>query len=150
MIRIRVVTPDDADVCAELGAQMHAYSKYSHIPYARDKVCELVRSIDGVNIQGWIVTHDDTVVGCMCVYITEYYFAHAKLAQDLAVFVQPGHRNARIALMMLDRAEKWAREQGAHSLVLGVTAPHDPRPIGKLYERSGYTTWGSVYRKEFL
>jgi GNAT superfamily N-acetyltransferase len=100
-------------------------------------------------VRGWCVESQDArLQGLIAISTTPYYFSELITASDLAFFVP--ERDPRITFALMNAAETWCQQNGIHSLTLGVTAPAETLPIGKVYERKGYARWGEVYRKEFV
>ncbi len=64
---------------------------------------------------------------------------------DLGMFVARDHRGAGVGSAMVEAAVGWAREAGAHKLVLGVW-PHNHAARG-LYSKYGFVTEGTRRRQ---
>lgn len=63
-------------------------------------------------------------------------FTGEKLAYISEVYVVENYRRHGLGRMLLDAADKWARERGLHRIALNVSAYNDP--ARKLYESSDY------------
>jgi len=146
---VRSLRFSDGYECIRLGKLMHAESKYAHIPFSEDRVWQMMYAVAKEAIHGWCVEGIDLrLQGLIAIGATPYYFSELLTANDFAFFVP--ERNPRIAFALMNAAETWCQQNGVHSLTLGVTAPIETLPIGKVYERKGYARWGEVYRKEFV
>jgi ribosomal protein S18 acetylase RimI-like enzyme len=63
-----------------------------------------------------------------------------KVAQIVAMWVDPDCRGRRLGEQLLEAATRWATEEGAEKLVLDVTETN--LPARRLYERLGFTETG--------
>lgn len=134
----------------DLGREMHDASVYRDLPYAPERVAALATSITRYPGSYYaVICYDgDRPIGLIAGSISQHYFSDVALAQDWAMFVRPGVRQAGlVAAALVRRFERWALENGAHRIVLGVTAGINNRAVSHLYERLGYRYLGSIYEK---
>lgn len=146
---IRIAQRADIPRLVELGAAMHAASRQRVLAYDATKVAGyFALSIECPRQYTCVVaTHDDDLVGFLIGYLEEYVFARAKLAYDTVFWVEPAHRNGVAARGLIDAFERWAREQGAVELYLGISSGIAPDRTAKLYEHLGFTREGAIYRR---
>lgn len=145
---IRPATLDDIPRMLELGRAMHAESPVFR-PYAwsDDKVRGLI---------DWLI-HDRNGLALVCVdrggeiiggflgVITEQFFSTDQVAQDYALFVDPGRRGALAGKQLLEAFRRWAADRGVPA-VMGVSTGVSVEATGRLVEASGFQYFGRLYQ----
>jgi GNAT superfamily N-acetyltransferase len=94
------------------------------------------------------VDNTEAVHGFIALERQQYFFNDDFYVADLGFYVDPSYRMTTLPIRLLAAAEAWAKLQG-NALVLGITAPTDAAKLTKTYSKLGYSTWGTVMRKEF-
>lgn len=88
--------------------------------------------------------HRTQVVGMIALMARVHPLNHSTYGEELAWWVESGHRHGSIGDDLLGAAESWARVNRLS--VLKVTAPAASR-IGTAYERRGFTLVETTYQK---
>lgn len=150
MIRIRRYARDDRNQVLQLCEQMHAESRYSHLTFSEETVCDFIdQHVTGVSIQAFVANHNKAgVVGFVCMSLMPYIFTPGNTAIDLALYVKPAYRNTLAFAGLVRAGERWAIDNGAHSVMFGVSAPSDVQKACRAYRKLGYKDWGVILRKE--
>jgi len=130
-----------------LGEKMHKESAYSDMPFDLEMAAQniyqmLIQSEHGF---GLIAYKDTNPVGMIGGALATHYFGPALYAYDFAWYVTPKQRGSSIAIRMLKKFEKWAKDRGALEMHLGVTTGVSPEKTAKMFERMGYKFVGSNY-----
>ncbi|MDM4768560.1 GNAT family N-acetyltransferase [Pelomonas sp. SE-A7] len=136
---------------ARLGAMGLNYTAVDQAPEVTEKRirggnCFVVAS--GSKLVGTIVVHP-TYVENAC-----EYFTRSGVAAAHQFAVDPEHQGAGIGRMLLQRAERWAKEAGF--VELAIDTAEQATHLVELYERLGYrhvgwVQWpGKVYRSMVL
>jgi GNAT superfamily N-acetyltransferase len=75
------------------------------------------------------------------------YLTGERIAEEVAMYVDPAHRSAGLAASLIGRFEEWA--VGARCSVVKLTAQHSARPeaVARLYRRSGYAAAETAFIK---
>jgi len=134
------------DVIA-LGQKMHQESAYADMPFdiemaAQNIFDRIIKSDYGF---GLIAYKDTNPVGLFAGALATHYFGPAFFAHDFAWYVTPKQRGSSIAIRMLKKFEKWAKDKGALEIHLGVTTGVSPDKTAKMFERMGYKYVGKNY-----
>lgn len=149
----RRIATEDIDAFVSLAHDMHAASKYAHVPFVVDDIKDLVHYSVLDVLHTWVVEVNNTVVGALIISTTGCVFNKKyKIANDIALYIREEHRNIRNVTALVKLADTWCRENNIHAFVLGITAPEDEKQaerIGLLYARMGFAPWGAVFRKEY-
>lgn len=149
-MRYELLSASNLHDAINLGKQMHSESVYRDLPFAPERVEALATSIMRYPGSYYaVMCYDgDRPVGFMAGSISQHYFSDVALAQDWALYVLPNTRQAGlIAAALVRRFERWALENGAQRIVLGVTAGIANSAVAHLYERLGYRHLGSIHEK---
>mgnify|MGYP001803766697 CR=1 FL=1 len=94
-----------------------------------------------------IAERNGEIVGALPGAVVDHYPISPELKlSDVAVFVRPDSRGAKVAKMLIKAYEEWGVKQGAKDSFLGVTTGH--HRVGALYERLGYNNVGGFYHKD--
>jgi ribosomal protein S18 acetylase RimI-like enzyme len=79
------------------------------------------------------------IIGLCCSFLRE---DEPRIAQIVAMWVDPNRRGRRLAEQLLDAASTWSTASGAIELVLDVTETN--RSARKLYSRAGFRETGRM------
>jgi GNAT superfamily N-acetyltransferase len=139
----------DVSVLVDLGAELHAESAYSFLPYDRRTVRELVLGYvdDHETRCGLVATRGELVVGMIGGYLTTYYFCSERLVSDEVLFVRQDRRGGAAAVRLIRGLERWAAARGARELCLGVSTGIRPDRTGRFYEHLGFARVGGIYKR---
>jgi GNAT superfamily N-acetyltransferase len=149
-MRYEPLSADNVQDAVTLGSAMHAASAYADIEFSARRIEALAQQVTRYPSSYYtVICYDgDRPVGLMAGSISQHYFSDVVLASDWALYVLPGQRNAGlIAAALVRRFERWALENGAQRIVLGITAQIDNAAVSRLYERLGYRYMGSIHEK---
>lgn len=141
---IRPATPDDLPRLLELGAAMHAESRFRTVAFSRGKVEKLLGNL----MQGagcvLVAERDGEIIGGFAGGLTPYYFSEELMATDLALFVSSDRRGGIAAVALIRSFIEWAYEHGAREVLLGTNFGEDS-PANELYRRIGLQQVGNLF-----
>lgn len=144
---IRPYAATDLDRVLELGAMMHAESRYAALDFDPDKLVDLSDAVMTNPAYLCLVAEEDgDVVGLIVGYVMPHWFGNDLTSGDLAVYVAPEHRKGMIGVKLVKAYTEWTRSKGVKEPMLGVSAGITPERIGALYKRLGYTETYIVYK----
>lgn len=133
----------EAEVLAR-AREMHAESIFHRdFPLNEKKLIEQLnapRTLPHVYFK--ICVRGDEVMGGFFGIVSSMYFSDARVAKDLAWFVQRNARGSAAAVALLADFEEWAREQKVDHILIGQSTGVQMDETKALYERLGYTTLG--------
>lgn len=146
---IRRARYEDITGLVEMGARMHAESAYSFLPFDREKVRRMMTAyIDSSETQcGLVAEKEETLVGMLGGYLTDYFFCDEKIACDVILFIDRKYRGSSAAARLIRAFRAWASERGASEICLGVSSNINTERAGMFYERMGLTHVGGVYKQ---
>lgn len=144
---IRPATEQDIPRLMELGALMHAESRFRTVEIVPAKLEQTLRAVIA---QGgaFVAEQDGVVIGGFLGVVTEYFFSHERMACDLAIFVEPDRRGGIVAAGLIRTFRTWAARQGVKHLELGVSTGVHAEQTGALFERLGLTRQGALYTED--
>lgn len=139
-MKIREATYDDIHDAVALGAQHHAESHQSWLPFAPEKLAAYARQfIDSPDCLAVVaVNAQDRVVGYMGAYVAPYFFCDELQAADLLVFVSRQYRGSSAAYRLIRAYMKWAEAKGVREATLGLRANINIERTGRFYEKMGF------------
>jgi GNAT superfamily N-acetyltransferase len=142
------MSEQDIEPMIEMGASMHAESAFAALDYSWSKCRELGhRYIQNPDVNfGAVAEADGKTVGMLMGYVTDYYFGNDKIACDILWYIDPDHRGSRAAIKLLRAFQRWAKEQGASEVCIGVSTAVEFERTGLLLQRLGYTHVGGNYK----
>jgi GNAT superfamily N-acetyltransferase len=144
---IRPYAATDLERVLELGAMMHAESRYASLDFDPDKLVDLSDAVLTNPAYLCLVAEEEgEVVGLIVGYVIPHWFGNDLTSGDLAVYVAPEHRKGMIGVKLVKAYTAWAKSMGVKEPMLGVSAGITPARIGDLYKRLGYTETFVVYK----
>ena len=107
------------------------------------------KAIDQLSIsanQGlnFLAKKDGEIIGCMVLCYDQLWFSDETFLVDLAYYVDDNHRKSSVAVRLLDRGKKRARELGL-PLHISVTYGTDVERKEKFFLRYGFEKIGGNY-----
>ncbi len=126
-----------ARLCTQLG-----YPAEEHVMPSR-----LARVQNDPNARVLIAESDDTAIGLATVHVRHTMNHEAPIAQLTLLVVDEGQRSRGVGRALVAEAERWARAQGSHRIV--VTTALQRADAHAFYERIGYRHTGRRYGKDF-
>lgn len=130
----------------QLGAAMHAESRFASLSWDADKVAELIAGlIDHRQGLALVAVREGQVIGGFLGACEAHFFSSDKFACDLALFVEPGKRGGVAAARLLKAFVTWAQKQGASMIQSGITTGVDLDKSTKLYQACGFAHVGNLF-----
>ena len=145
---------DEADVekMIELGAKMHAESRYMDIPYDRAKLAEYGRAaIENPFTWGGFLVEDEEgkVYAMIGGFKAPFYFSSDVFqVTDFFIYVDKSKRGGLAAARCLKALEEWAGNVKAYEIVFGISAGINDETAERFYKGLGYTQVGTLMRKQ--
>ena len=91
---------------------------------------------------------DGVIQGFYLMGIASRFFNKCCYAADLGVYLRPEIRGRYLSVRMVVAAEKWAKQHGAESLYMGISAGINVERTERLYSLFGYTKACLTFKKE--
>jgi hypothetical protein len=143
------IDSSDGDSLIELGRKMHLESSYSKLGFSPDRVLETFRwYLEDPMKACFLAKQGDDPVGMYAGYMVQYYFSDEWVASDLAWFVVKEKRGTRVGLKLLDLFERWALDNHASEVRLGISTDIKPDAFDSLMKKRKYSRVGANYRLE--
>jgi GNAT superfamily N-acetyltransferase len=144
---IRPATIDDVPRLVELGAQMHAESRYRVLAFAEDKVTELYTDlIEHPDALIMVSERAGIIIGMIVARIHAPYFSRDLASGDLHLYIQPAHRGGLSGPRLIAAYMHWAKARGAKMIDLGNSARICDTALARLYEYMGFEPVGTLYQ----
>jgi GNAT superfamily N-acetyltransferase len=146
---IRPATIADLPRLLELGARMHAESRYRVLAFSASKLQQtLTALLAGSGGFLWVAESAGEVIGGLAAMCTPHWASDDLMAVDLALFFPPEHRGGVAALRLVNRYRQWARELGAKLTDLGVSTGIEADRTADLFDRIGFPRCGTIHSAE--
>lgn len=111
-------------------------------------VAELYRFMNAPDRRLLVAVSAGRVVGWHIMSAQPLFFAPSvRVAQTIAIWVDPESRSGGAGMMMQKAGEAWAREVGAKIMTAGVSNHEDADRAGDFFLGLGYRSTGSEYMK---
>jgi len=78
------------------------------------------------------------IVGGILAVISQPLFIVEKQATEIAWWIDPDRRGARISIGLIDRFEAWAKDNGCTSAVMHSLLHLKPDAVERIYSRKGF------------
>lgn len=159
-VEIRGFRSDDAESAARLYLQSAEHHTeldpdFYRIPDLRAVVAhyeELARRIETESLMCFVAESDETVIGIVEVRISDAPAPNSMLRSEptasVDIVVDADQRRQGIGRTLMQRAEEWARDQGATSLVLDMLRAN--KPAVAFYAALGYEDHGALFLKRHI
>lgn len=146
---IRGATMRDVDRIVQLGAAMHAESRYAIYPYDTGIAERLAvdHITDGLTRCCILSETDGTVTGMIGGQIAPMIFSPTQAAHDTIFYVDPTRRGSFDAIRLIRAFEGWAEAKGAAEITLATSTGLTVDRGAALFRRLGYAQVGSVFTK---
>lgn len=143
---MRDATHHDIPRMVELGAVMHAESRFAPLRYLPEKVAGFLgHLIDNPNAFVRVVEARGEVVGGLVAMAVQHWFSDAWLSQDIAMFLHPDHRGGMTAARLIRAYQEWAHGRGIVDCEMGVNTGVKMGETGLLMQRMGFAPVGALY-----
>ncbi len=145
MVTYRPAVIADGPRVVQMGLTFHASSPYAAVfvvdPGAVSRLVEMLLTHADATIL--VAERDGELVGMIGLMAYAHLMSGARIASELAWWVDPQARGSSVAVRLLQHAEAWAVAHGATAL--HMIAPDDR--VAKLYERRGFQRVEIAYQK---
>ncbi len=142
---IRQATPADISQLINLGARMHAESRFSVLGYDRRKVAALFAHLLATDQFIEVIELDGEIVGGFAGFVTEHWASQDLVSYDCGLFIAPDSRGGFDAARLIKRFRVWAIARGARMVTLGVNTGVHPERTARLMEAVGFERIGYLY-----
>ncbi len=142
-IKLRLAGPDDVPALVEMGAHMHAESRYRYTRYSETKVhAQITKLIETGRV--FVADRDGEIVGAIMGICTAWWFSDDPVIFDFALYVAPEFRHRGVARLLIYAMQQWAQEAGA-TLDIGISSGVLMDQTGQLCESMGGERVGGIY-----
>lgn len=146
-MNLRPAVHTDIEAIIALGRRMHAESpRFSLMTFDADKVFVLLSNAirdDRYFLQ--VAEQDGVLVGGFAGVMAAHWFSTDQVAQDMAVFVDPGKRGSIVAARLVKSFIEWARGRGAKQINLGISTGVMVEQTANLYRALGLKQYGYLF-----
>jgi GNAT superfamily N-acetyltransferase len=145
---IRAATLADTVHIVDIGEALHEESTYREIPYSRDKVIVLIRSlIQGAGVV-FVAEKEGQIVGGIAGGVTSHWFSDELTGFEYSFFVLPEHRHGLVAMKLLLAMKAWCTAKGAKTLRIGITTGINVEGTARFYRHMGFRDAGNLFEME--
>jgi GNAT superfamily N-acetyltransferase len=147
---VRECLPADIPRVIEMGTRFLATKPFG--PAAPSDPARLEAAVDVCLRTGTILLSEQQlfvetrITGMFCLYAMEHPFTGEPMAEELAWWVEPEHRNGTAGVRLLRSAIEWATTSGV--ACLRMNAPNGTR-VGTILERHGFRPVETAYVLRF-
>lgn len=143
---IDLITTDNLDHVIKMMVQMKDESPvYRDYPTSIEHTTDMLKML--IAADAFIGVIDSEHRGCMFGNVTWQWYSPLYEANEMALFVYPGHRGKSVSVRLIDAFEKEAAKRNASAVNVGSsTGIHDDR-VEQLYLALGYKRHGLGLRK---
>lgn len=141
---IRLARESDVQRMVELGARMHAESKFRAYSFDPSKLAGTIRELLASGI-ALVAEVDGLVVGGFLGHLVPHYFGHDLAAYDLALFLAPEHRAGTVAMRLIKAYIAEAKKKGAAEVAIANSTGVQKERIARLFESAGFSHDGYVF-----
>lgn len=147
---LKLATKEDSSYIKEMCLKFLMFSPYSRLDCDITKIdtaiLALVEDPDkSVVILG--IPEQDKPCGMLGMSLNSLPFNDAKVATEIAWWMDEEHRKTRLSLEMFKAAEYWAKRVGASFVQFSSLSVSDPS-VDKFYTRQGYEMTEKAFLKE--
>lgn len=149
---VTCAVPDDEQLLAavRLGADMWSDSPvYSHMEQSVAKMIEFAYHARASEQDFFMVAlRRGEVIGFLIGSLAAHGFHSDMFAYDRLVYVMPDRRGGIAARILVNAFERWANDNGAARVLLGITTGTHTQATERFYNKLGYSTVGVLTMKE--
>jgi len=144
---IRLATKDDLPAMVAL---TEAFHKAAHLqrfaPWEASKWESWLTDVLASDQATCIVADDEGVVGMAVAGVMPAYWNNdVKLLREAVLFVDPKHTGKGIGTELIDELVDYAKSTGCQAVSVGTSQAMNPRSLGKLYRKLGFTLEEKAY-----
>lgn len=141
---LRPATEADIPRLIELGAVMHAESRYSCMSYNPKKVGAMLHAVMARGFM-MVAERDGEIIGGFAGVCEPHWFSDDKLATDMGLFIVPGRRGGMAAALLIEAFLSWAEAQGARLTDILINTGVRVDDTAALFDRLGGRNAGLIY-----
>lgn len=142
---IRQARTEDIPRMLELGAEMHAESRFSVLVYDSEKVAAMLSHLLATDQFIEVIENNGLLVGGFAGFVTDHWASKDLVSYDCGLFISPDHRGGGDAARLIKRFREWAVSRGAKMVTLGVNTGVHPERTARLLESVGFEKIGYLY-----
>ena len=150
---IRFAEPKDLRALVQLGARMHALTRFRSQTYNAQKVADSFVNLmrQGQHNYVFLVAESakGEVVGGLIGLVEQQIFSDAWTASIMHYDVLPEYRMGGYGVRLLKAFEQWAKNRKVIEISFGINSEDDMARTGKFAGRMGYRKVGENYVREF-
>jgi GNAT superfamily N-acetyltransferase len=148
MSGVRTFKMPDLAHMLSMGNQMHEESIFNELDWKPQKLIELAEQSQKTKyIEGWVYeTSDNEVIGMAAAWVNHHFFGDDLIAGDFFVYVIPEKRGTAAGVRLVQAYMRWAKDLGAKTIGLGVSAQINSERVGNLYRKMGFQDSYTIYR----
>jgi GNAT superfamily N-acetyltransferase len=132
---VRLALPEDVPAIVRMAVRFLNESTYAD--QITPDPARIERFVEDLLTTGLllIAEQDDQPIGMLAAILFEHPFSGARTVSEIGWWVEPEYRGGLTGPQMLRRAEQWAHQQHAQSMLMIAPAGST---VGRLYQRRGY------------
>lgn len=149
-----VSTEADVLQLLDIAMEYHAESRYSAVPFSRDKFLRSFgRTVKSPNTLSLVAEYDGRSVGLMGAKVGEYFLGTGmKVATNYIFYVSPHIRGSfmggKIAVRLMRIFMDWSRSAGAEEVNIHAVSGITPAQTDKFLRNAGFETYGGNYARK--
>jgi GNAT superfamily N-acetyltransferase len=151
---IRFATAQDIPALVQLGARVHALSRFKAMPYDAQRVAAALQAAFEENSGRYVcfvaTDSQDKVAGGLLATLERHIFSPQITASIMHFDVLPEKRAAGYALRLIKAFEAWCKNRQIAEISFGINSVEDATELGRLgrfAQRLGYRKAGESYVK---
>lgn len=126
----------------ELGAMMHAESRFNVLTYSGDKIAALISWLIETDQFAVVAEVNGEVVGGFLGAAFEHWASDDMFAYDYILFIEPARRGSTAPLRMIKSFRAWAKAKGCKMITVGISTGVNVEMATALYEAAGFERVG--------
>lgn len=148
---VRSAHHHELDKLVEISRKVLLESVYSHMDFDKDKsanyICGAILGQPGWFLRVIARVSDDEPVGGIACYNQVSIFGKDKIATDVTIMIDAGHRGkcVRQMLQIIREFREWAIADGAKLIKIGVSSGINIDKASAVFERMGFARIGAMH-----
>ena len=148
-MQVRSAKLPDVPALVALGQEFISEApNYSNRKFDANALRQNLESV--VNGQGaiFVVEAGTEIVGGIVCLTAKDWFNDDVIAFEQVFYISPKYRNTQASFLLIDAFIAWSKNMGASRIQCGTTTGINTRGCIRLYERLGFTQYGTVLDME--
>ena len=148
-MRVRTAKLPDVPALVALGQEFISEApNYSNRKFDANALRQNLESV--VNGQGaiFVVEAGTEIVGGIVCLTAKDWFNDDVIAFEQVFYISPTYRTTQASFLLIDAFIAWSKNMGASRIQCGTTTGINTRGCIRLYERLGFTQYGTVLDME--